>query len=81
MLYTVYNCEKLWILDKKELSEVQDGLLHLYYTSQSTKRVNLQRVLRDSKNYVELTNVSLQGIKFSKSHRKYFLVVWSTYWN
>ena len=33
------------------------------------KRVNLQRVLRDSKNYVELTNVSLQGIKFSKPHR------------
>ena len=30
------------------------------------KRVNLQRVLRDSKNYVELTNVSLQGITFSK---------------
>ena len=39
------------------------------------KRFTLQRVLGDSKNYVELNNVSLQGIIFSKPHRKYFLVV------
>ena len=32
------------------------------------------RALRDSKNYVELTYVSLQGVTFSKPHRKYFLV-------